>query len=159
MGTPANTSRSTPVGIKLGDGYSSLIAFAADPDVSFWEKTVQPIGLEGGEEVDTTTMHNVTVRTSAARGLQTTTPANIVAAYDPQVYDQILALVNVEGSITVHFPNGDTLDFFGFLRSFIPTVMEEGTQPEANIVIVSTNTDPSDGSEASPNYITAAGTD
>lgn len=159
MGTPANTSRVAPVGVKLGDGYSTKIAFAADSDVSFWEKTVQPPGHDGGDAVETTTMHNTTVRTFGARNLITMTESSVTAAYDPVVYDQILALVNVEGAITIHFPNGDTLDFFGYLKDFIPQPHAEGAQPEANITIVPTNVDPSDGSEASPNYITSAGTD
>lgn len=159
MGTPANTDRTTPAGTKLDDGFSTKIAFAADPDVSFWEKTVQPPGIDGGDPIDTTTMHNTAWRTMAARALKTLTESSLTVAYDPVVYDQIIALVNVEGAITVHFPNGDTLDFFGFLQTFEPDSNEEGSQPEATITIVPTNVDPSDGAEAAPNYITSAGTD
>ena len=159
MGVPATTVRVTPVGIKLGDGYTCRIAFAADPDVSFWEKTVQPPGLDGGDPVDTTTMYNAQVRTMASRALITMTPLQITAAYDPKVYDQILALVNVEGAITILFPDDATLDFFGFLQKFEPEALKEGEQPTANITVVPTNTDPTDGSEAVPNYKTGSGTD
>jgi len=159
MAAPATTARSTPVGTKIGDGYQTLIASATDPDVSFWEKGVQPPGLDGGEKVDNTTMHNTTVRTYSARSLIEMTDASTTAAYDPVVLDQIIALINVEGAWTIHHPNGDTWDFYGYLKSFVPTKNEEGTQPEAEITIVPTNVDPSDGSEAVPNYKTSSGTD
>lgn len=159
MGVPAFTTRVTPVGIKLGDGHSTKIAFAADPDVSFWEKQVQPPGMDGGDAIDTTTMYNVLVRTSSSRALITMTEMSCTAAYDPRVYDQILALINVEGAVTVLFPDGSMVAFFGYLKNFEPQQHQEGAQPEANITVVPTNTDPSDGSEAVPNYKTASGTD
>lgn len=56
--TLAHTTRSAPGGTKLGDGFSTKIAFAADADVSLWEKTVTPPGVDGGDAVDTSTMHN-----------------------------------------------------------------------------------------------------
>lgn len=153
------TTRSTPVGTKIDDGFSTLIAFAADPDVSFWEKTVKPPGIDGGDAIETTTMHNTTWRTMAARQLKTMTNITGTCAYDPVVYDQIVALCNVEGEFTVHFPNGDTLDVYGYLKSFEPQDNEEGSQPEANFEIVCTNVNPTTGAEVAPNYITAAGTD
>ena len=159
MGVPTTTARIAPVGVKIDDGFSTLIAFAADADVSLWEKTVKPPGIDGGDAIETTTMHNTTWRTMAARALKTLTESGLTCAYDPVVIDQINALINVEGAITVHMPNGDTLDFFGYLKSFEIQDHVEGEQPEAQVVIIPTNVDPSDGSEASPNYKTAAGTD
>ena len=150
------TTRVTPVGIHMDDGFSTKIAFAADANVSFWEKTVTPPGVEGGDAIETTTMHNVTWRTMAARKLRTLTDASITVMYDPWVFDQIVALVNIEGEITVHFPNGDTLDFWGFLKSFVPGELVEGSPPEAEITIVCTNQNLS-GVEVSPT-LTAAST-
>lgn len=159
MPVPSVTARSIPSGLKMDDGYQALIAFAADPDVSFWEKTVKPPGVDGGDAIETTTMHNDTYRTMASRALKTLTEASCTAAWDPKLYDQIIALINVETSITIHFPSGATLAFFGFLKSFDPSELKEGEQPEASITIVCTNVDPSDGTEAGPNYITGSGTD
>lgn len=142
MAAPVTTTRQAPAGIKLRDGFSTKIAFENDPDVSFWEKTVQPPGIDGEDEIDITDMHNVAVRTRAARSLYTLTPVNTTVAYDPNVYNNIMSLVNSEGSITIHFPDGSTLDFFGYLKSFTPSENSEGEEPEADIVIVPTNTDP-----------------
>lgn len=149
------TARQTPVGVKLGDGYRSLIAFEADPDVSFWEKTVRPPGYDGGDAVDNTTMHNNTVRTKAPRALIDTTDGATRVAYDPRVIDQILALINVETCITYHYPDGSCQNIFGYLRSFTPGELAEGAQPEADIVIVHTNVDPNTGSESVPEWIQA----
>lgn len=153
------TARSTPVGVALRDGHSSKIAFQADPDVSFWEKSVKPPGIDGGDPIETSTMHNTTWRTMAPRSLRTATPLTVVAAYDPRVFDQIVALVNVETGITVHFSDGSTLDFYGFLQNFEPNELAEGTHPEATITITPTNTHPTSGAEVAPNYKTASGTD
>jgi len=145
------TSRGTPVGTKLGDGYQCLIAFAQDADVSLWEKAVTPPGIDGGDAVETSTMHNTTYRTKAARQLKELTDASFTAAYDPAVYDQIVALINVEGWITIHFPDGSTLDFMGYLKSFAPGEIVEGSQPEAECEIVCTNEN-STGAETGPTY-------
>ena len=158
MGIPTTSTRGTPGGIKLGDGFQTLIAFENNLVVAFYEKTVTPPGLDGGDPVDTTTMHNATYRTKISRALIEMTDAGIVVAYDPLVLDEIVTLLNVEQSITVNHSNGDKWDFWGFLKSFVPSEVSEGAQPEATIVIVATNTDPSDGSESGPNYVSDVGT-
>ncbi len=158
MAAPDTTARVTPDGIKLDDGFSTQIAFALDADIAFWEKNVQPPGLDGGDAIETTTMHNTAWRTMAPRSLTTMTECTVTAAYDPDLYDEILAIINVRGSITVHFPDGSTLDFFGYLRLFEPQDMEEGAQPEANITIQPTNYDPVNNVEAPPVMTEVAGT-
>lgn len=157
MAAPTAVTRIAPVGIKLGDGYVSKLTPSADTDVSFWEKQITPFGMDGGEPVDTTTMHNSTYRTMAPRGLITATSLESTSAYDPRVLDQIVALINVETVWTVLFPDTSTWSFYGFLRSFTPGALVEGTQPEASIVVEPTNTDPSNGSEEGPNWESAAG--
>jgi hypothetical protein len=150
------TARATPVGNRLKRGFRILIAFAADPDVSIWEKTVKPPGVDGGEPVDTTTQHNVDVRTFAARVLKGITEGQSKVAYDPACYPQLIALINVETWMTVHFPDGSTVDFCGFLRTFVPAEAEEPTQPEATVTFTATNQDPDTGLEQLPVYTAAA---
>ncbi len=159
MAAPATTVRIAPAGIKLDEGFSTKIAFARAPSVSLWEKTVQPPGIDGGESVETTTMHNTAWRTMNARVLKTLTPMTFKAAYDPNVYNTILNdLVNRNGSITVRFSDGSTLDFYGYLQKFEPAEIQEGAQPEANCTIVPTNYDPAGKVEASPVLTSIAGT-
>jgi len=127
------TTRVTPVGTFLDDGFSSKISFAADPNISFWEKTIKPFGLDRGAPIDTTTMFNVKWRTMALRQLLTGTSISGTAAYDPQVLDQLIALLTAaEGWITVLHPNGDTWDVVGALKSFEPPAYQEGEFPVAS---------------------------
>jgi len=141
MAVPSPTSRETPDGIPLKDGYQTLITIEDDPNISFWEKTVQPPGLDGGDKVDITTMHNTALRTYVARSLTEMTDMRTRVSYDPDAYDEILAVINTNDVITVKFSDGSTIAFWGYLRSFEPADISEGSQPEADIVICPTNYD------------------
>lgn len=158
MAAPAETTRVTPVGIMLEDGFSSKIAFARDPDISLWEKSMKPPGAEGGDAIEQTTMHNLVYRTMASRALITLTESTMKCAFDMQVYSQIIALINQPGAITQHFPDGSKLSYFGFLKNFEPDELQEGTQPEASCTIVPTNYDPVNHVEAGPLVTSVAGT-
>lgn len=158
MAAPVPTTRQTPYGIKLKDGYRTLFTFAADPDVSFWEKTVKPPGLDGGDAIEQTTMHNEDYRTFAPRSLITMTESSMTAAYDPAVLTQIMALINIETTITISFADGSTWAFFGFLKSFETNELQEGEQPNASVSIVCTNFDPTNKVEAGPALASVAGT-
>ncbi len=158
MTVPATTPRVESSGLRQLGGFSTQIAFEADPNVAFWEKEVQPPGFDGGDKIDTTTMFNTLYRTAAARTLIEVTDGSALAAYDPLVLTEILSLINVEGSITIHFPDLSTLDFFGFLKSFVPQALVPGTQPEADIVVVITNYDPVNNVEQGPVMTEVAGT-
>lgn len=159
MAAPATTALGTPAGIRLGDGYQTAIVFARNDTVSFWEKSIKPPGMDGGDMIDNTTMRNTTWRTRAPRQLITLTDFTLRAAYDPNVYNQILNdLLNQEGAITIHFPDGSTLDFFGYLQKFEPQEITEGNQPEADITVVPTNWDPANAVEAAPVLTSVSGT-
>lgn len=159
MGTPAHTARTTPGGAKNNDGYQTFLAFALDPDISVWEKSVQLPGIEGGDPIDTTTMHNATWRTKVMRALKEMTEFTITAAYAGATsLNQLNAIINQEGAITVHVSNGTRISFFGALRSATPQDVAEGEQPEIQLTITPTMTDPADGSEAGFNYSASAGT-
>lgn len=148
MANPSGTARVTPTGTPMGDGFSTKITIGADPNITFWEKTVTPPGVDGGDPVETTTMFNTTWRTMRARQLKTLTEVSATVAYDAAVYDEIVTQVNNETTITVKFPAGDTIAFYGYLRSFTPGEIAEGSQPEATIVIQPTQWDT--GSSAEP---------
>lgn len=155
---PSVTVRQTPAGIKLGDGYRSVIAFERDPDVSFWERSVKPSGVDGGDPIDTSTMHNTTYRTKSSRALKDRTDMTVKAGYDPNLINQAIALVNAEGAITQYFPDGTTDSNFGYLRSIEFDDLVEGTFPECTITITITNTDPTTGAEAASVLTSVAGT-
>lgn len=158
MAAPAPTVRQTPAGIKLKDGFPTKITIGLDPDISFWEKSVKPPGADGGDEIDQTTMHNVDVTTKAPQSLIDFTVCSGVAAYDPNILNQILATINMETTITLTFSDGSTWSFYGYLKIFDPQELTRGVQPEANFEIVVTNWDPTNKVEAVPAVASVSGT-
>lgn len=150
------------VGIQLWDGYQTLIGFGEDPNICLWIVEVTPPGLEGGEPIDQTNMHNTTWRTKLPRSLVDCEEMSLVVHYDPVAYDECLAILNkhntANSSITIQFPDGSTLDFWGYLRSFKPQALQEGQKPTANVVLVPTNWDPVNSVEAAPVMTEVAGT-
>lgn len=150
MAAPTGTARTTPTGVPLKDGHQSLITLSGDADIEFWEKGVTPPGIDGGDEIDASTMHNSTWRTFFPRSLRTLTNASATVAYKPELYTSIVAQINVEQTFTVTFSDGQALFFFGYLKRFTPQEAVEGEQPEAEIEIVCTNWDPTNNVEEAP---------
>lgn len=155
---PVATVRQTPTGIKLEDGYRSTITFANDPNLSLWEIGVGTPGVDGGDPIDTTTMHNSTYRTMAARALKTLTEFTFTAAYDPSVYSDLEAAINVETTVTRTFPDGSTIAFYGFLRMVEFDDLVEGEMPTCTATVTPTNWDPVNKVEAGPTVTSVAGT-
>ena len=128
---------------RLDDGHQTLISFASDPDVLFYEKTVTPPGIDGGGAIDTTVMANTAWRTNFPKALKTASEASLTVAYDAACYPEIMALCNVNNLITITFPDGSTVAFWGWLNSFTPGALTEGEQPTADITIIPSNQDDS----------------
>jgi hypothetical protein len=156
MTAPAPTARVAPTGAKMRDGFSTKITLAVDTNIEFWEKEVTPPGIEGGEPINQGDMYNVAWELKIPQALKDMTEMAVTANYDPLCITSAAAAVNVMTTVTVKFPAGDTLAFYGYLRSFKPNPIKKGEQPTAAIVIVPTNFDPTAGAEAGPVY-TAAG--
>jgi hypothetical protein len=139
---------------RLDDGHQTLVSFAADTDVLFYEKTVTPPGIDGGGENDTSLMQNSTWRTRAPKALKTLTNASMTVAYDPAAYDEAVALIGVNTLVTVTFPDGATVAFWGWLNTFTPGEHVEGEQPTADIEIIPSNQNAS-LAETGPAYTAA----
>jgi hypothetical protein len=158
MAAPTATTRQDPSGIMMENGYRSLVTVGADPDCSYWEIGITPIGIDGGDAIDTTTMHNDDVRTKAPRTLHDYTDGEIRVGYDPNLLALLQALVNEETTITIRFYDGTTWAFYGYVRVFDPDEMVEGELPEATITITPTNWDYVNNVEARPVVTNVAGT-
>lgn len=142
------------MGTVLNDGHPTTVAFGTPIDATILDvKTLTPPPVEGGGEIDITTMNNSTWRRKAAKTLKTMGPMTFVAAYDPGVYTNIIAAVNVEQAITITFPDTETLVFQGWIDSFVPGTHEDGEQPEATVTIIPSLM--SGGSESNPTPPTA----
>ena len=159
MAAPVQQTRGTPGGKRLKDGYQTLVAFKNDLDISLYEREVTPPAIIGGDPIDITTMHNTTWVQYALQALKEMGQASGVCGYDPEVLDQIIAIVNDNTTVSIMFPDNSSWDFFGGLIEFEPTGLVRGEFPEANFTIACTQTDEADDElEVGPNYTTPSGT-
>ena len=139
---------------RIDDGHPTTIAFAESESavtLLLYEKGVTPPGVSAGGENDTTTMRNSVWRTKAPKSLKTLMPASFVAAYDPEVLDEIIATVGVNQEIVVTFPDSSTWTFWGWIDEFTPNEIVEGEQPTVNVTIIPSNQD-ANGDEIAPEY-------
>jgi hypothetical protein len=138
---------------RIDDGYQTLISFekGASGGVKFYEKDVTPPGLDAGGANDTTTMRNTLWRTKASKKLITMTDMTLTVSYDPAIYSDILTMIGDNQQITITFPDGATLVFWGWLDKFTPGQIAEGSQPTATITIIPSNQNDS-GTEEPPVY-------
>jgi hypothetical protein len=141
MAAPTATARLDPAGLRLLDGYRALYTFARRPAIALWEIEVTPPGVDGGEAIDTTTMHNDLWRTKFHRSLQELTDGKFTCAYDPAVLDNIVDQINAPDVITVTFRDGSTWAFHGYLRMWEPDALKEGEMPTATATITPTDED------------------
>lgn len=139
---------------RLKDGHPTTISFSEDSAILLYEKEVTPPSIEGGGENDTTTMLNTTWRTKQPKHLKTLGQSSFLAAYDPAFYDSIADLVNTNQLITITFPDGDTLAFWGWIDSVTPQRITEGEQPTVEVTIICSNEN-SSGVETAPVYSAA----
>ncbi len=141
---------------RIDDGHPTTISFATTPsgggpNLTFWEKTLTPPGADGGGPNDTTTMRNTLYRTKSPKVLITLTDMSLSVAYDANVYEDIIDMLNDNQLITITFPDSSTLAFWGWLDKFEPDAIVEGEQPVATITIVPSNQNAS-GVEVPPVY-------
>ena len=158
MAAPTPTARTTPGGLALEDGYRTVVTIAQDVDISIWEVSVTPPSVEGGDGIDQTTMHNNRWRVALPKNLETLGDCTFNGAYDPDLYNQAISAINVNTTITITFPDGSTLAFYGFLKTFAPDAVVEGTQPRATFTIQASNWDPANDVEAGPVLTSVSGT-
>jgi len=138
----------------FGDGDSSNLTAVIDPT------SITPPALDGGDGIDTTTLSNETYRTKQARSLIEVTDGSMTVAYDPAIWEtngagfDISDVLNHNGKFTITFPNDDTVDFYGYIKSFTPSELVEGEMPTAEIAIVVTNYQDADHPEVGPVWTT-----
>jgi hypothetical protein len=90
-----------------------------------------PPAVDAGEAIDMTTHSNTAWETFAFRLLKKLEEAQMTVAYDIKFYSEIIAACGANRLITVTFPDGATLAFWGGLRTFKPSGMKAGERPTA----------------------------
>lgn len=122
----------------LEDGFATIVSFAANPTVKFYEKTITPPGMDGMGPIDVTTMRNTLYRTAAPKKLKKLTAMTMSVSYDDQVFSatEVWAMMQVNQLITITFPDGHTFAFWGFLDKFQPQELGvQEDQPMATVTI------------------------
>lgn len=157
MAAPTPTTRVTPVGLRLRDGFRTKFTFANDSDLSVWEISGKPPSYDGGDPIDLRTMWDTKYVPKWPRGLIEVGPATMKVAYDPAVLTQIVAIINTATTITVTYPDGSTEAYFGYLRSFERDELTDGEMPTATVTIEATMLD-SSFAEQAPVLASVAGT-
>jgi hypothetical protein len=151
--------------MRIDDGHPTTIDFlgpsgsggtqgGVDYDVAgvlIWEKTVTPPGMQGGGANDTTTMRNTRWRTMAPKKLMTLSEMSVTFAYDPEVYDNLVDMMQINQQLRINWPDSSTLLFWGFFDDLSPNEVSEGEQPEADATVIPTNQNAS-GVETAPVY-------
>lgn len=130
----------------LKTGHKTLISLGG---VNFEEIEVTPPGVNGGGKIDTTTQRNDEWRTAVPKELKDLDDMNVTVAYDASKLGTIYDLCNVNQLITVTFPDGSTMAFWGFLNTFKPTGLTSDNRPQASAVFAVTNSNDA-GAEVGP---------
>lgn len=137
--------------LRLDDGFATLILVANLPSVKFYEKEVTPPGYSGGGAIDTTTMRNTAYRTAAPKQLKSLSPVTAVVAYATDCLDDVWAQIGTNQLITITYPDGSTIAFYGWIDEFTPSNHTEGEQPTATLTIIPSMRDAA-GAETAPVY-------
>ena len=127
----------------LEDGFPTFYTFSASgaAQALFKEVEVTPPGIEGGDPINVTTMRNVTWETMAFQKLKTMAESSMSAQYDPKLYTEIDAMINLNQLITLTFPDASELDFWGALTGFTPGTNTRGEMPTADATVIPSNRD------------------
>ncbi|MDR2170636.1 MAG: hypothetical protein LBP59_10880 [Planctomycetaceae bacterium] len=134
---------------RLDDGHPTVISLAEG--ACLWEKALTPPGIDGGGANETTTMHNIQWRTNIPKHLRTMTDTSFTAAYAVVGMKELRNQINKNQITVLTFGDGTKMAFWGWLNSFAPGEVSEGTQPTASCSITASNQD-NTGKEMKPNY-------
>jgi hypothetical protein len=160
MAAPTPTTRTTPTGYKVPEGYQSLVTFSSFPSLNIWEIENKPPAIEVGDPINTTTQHNVTWRTMYLPRLKTLDTITIKFAFDPDIiFTNLLSLIGDNSqTITFTYPQNAILCFYGGLQKVEFDVFKEKEFPTGTMTVVPTNWDSVNKVEAGPVMTPAAGT-
>lgn len=120
------------------DGFSTTISLAQGA-VKMKVISLTPPGIESGDRIPQTTMDNTAWRTFAPPSLKEMTEGSMTVAYDIEAYNDAVSQVGVNQAITITFPDGSTLVFWGYLRTFQPSELSENERPTATVTLTPTN--------------------
>ena len=159
MAAPTPTTRVAPsASVLADDGFATKITLSSVPSLQIWEKSLTALGVEGGEPIDITNMFASSWHTSAPRSLKKLKPVKVKAFFDINAWPTLVIQVNKKQTITLLFPNGATLCFYGFVYDIGEPEFVEGSPAMVDMMVNPTNWDYVNGVEAAPVFTSGSGT-
>jgi len=112
-------------------------------------KSIQPIGVDGGDPIDVTTLTNTLWVTKQPQALQEVPDFSFTCQYYPDDWNTIVSEVNSNQALSITLSDGKILSFWCYLRTFEPKEAGKGEEWQATGTVVVTNMDNS-GVEQAP---------
>lgn len=158
MAAPTPVTRVTPSGRQIGTGAPAYITFTLDPNIDLWEKSVKPPSFQLDDRKDNSTAHNDRFRTFSPGRLLTGQDITVQCGYDPDQIQDIIDRIGVRDTITVTFPTGTKIAFYGWLDQVDFSELTEDDDPTVTLTLAQGNQDWSTCVEEGPVVVAGTGT-
>jgi hypothetical protein len=113
-------------------------------------KSIQPIGVDGGDPIDVTLLSNTAWVTKQPQTLKEVPDFTFTCQYFPDDLTKAIAQVNQNQALAITaIGAGFSLNFWGYLRTWEPREAGKGEEATATGTVVVTNMD-NDGVEQPP---------
>ena len=132
-------------------GFGCRITFGTTTGLSFEEIDTAEPGLDGGDPIEIKHNAKTTYVEKFPKALSELTNGSASVTYDPSTVATVLSAINVEQTITHTFKDGDSIAYYGYLKSWVPTGKNDDGQPTADIELVPCGIN-SGGTEAGLTY-------
>lgn len=132
------------------------MSIADIPTVNIEIISINIPGINSGGEIDTTTMANATWRTRAPKALKSLDPVTAEVSYATDSWSAINTEIGNNQLMTITAPDTTTFEFYGYVDTFVPGALEEGSRPTATLTIIPTLRNASDA-ETAPVYSIPSG--
>lgn len=143
------------MGIQI-NSLGAQLGFSLDTSVQIELKSITPPSINGGGAINISTHSSVGWMQKAPKTLKDLGDLSATVAYDTAFVAEVMAMCQVEQTLTITWKDGATLVFRGWLDAFNPSALSsEEDQPTADIVLIASNRDAA-GAVSPPVFTPAA---
>lgn len=135
----------------IDDGLGTTMTWGSSTTFTLEKMSITPPAIEGGDKIDITTLNRTAWRTFVPKTLKQLEDAGFTARWDAS--EHIDAPINSNEAITITFPDGDKIVFWGYLKTLEVGEIVEGDKVEGTGTITVTNWNGS--AETAPTYSAA----
>lgn len=135
----------------LEDGFSTIVSLEHQLDIELYGYDVTPPGITSGGPINTTTMRNTAWRTQVHKKLKSMTPMTMTMAVVTKSIPKVQNQIGVNQLITVAFPDGLKIAFYGWIDELTFGAFREGERALATLNIIPSLVN-AQGIETPPTY-------